>query len=62
MAKKYKGSFTIRETSDTPRRGRRKSNPRAVVVALLILFILWFLYIRSHRAATYSPQPVNVTR
>lgn len=41
MAKRYKGSFTIREADDKPRRGRKKSNSRVFAVLLLILFIAW---------------------
>jgi len=62
MAKRYKGSFTIREADDKPRRGKKKSNQRAVVALLLFLFLAWFIYSRSHQAARYSPQRANVTR
>jgi hypothetical protein len=61
MAKKYKGSFTIREVNDKPR-GRKTSNSRAIVALLLFLFIAWFVYSRSHRVATYVPQRANNTR
>jgi len=62
MAKRYKGSFTIREADDKPRRGKRKSSSRVIVALLLFLFIAWFVYSRSHRAVTYTPQRANVTR
>lgn len=62
VAKKYRGSFTVREVHGESRRGRKKSNPRAVVAILLFLFLAWFLYIRSHRVATYTPQRANLTR
>jgi len=62
MAKKYKGSFTIREASDKPRRGRKKSNPSAAVVVIILVVLALFLYSRSHRAVSYAPQRANITR
>ena len=61
MTKKYKGSFTIREANDKPRRVRKRSSSNAVVVVILLLILALFLYNRSHRAVTYAPQRANIT-
>jgi hypothetical protein len=62
MAKKYKGTFTIREASDNPRRGGRRTNSSAVVVVILLVVLGLFLYSRSHRSVAYAPQRANITR